>query len=531
MTSGHGEGRRTRPAARSSSEGSESGPAGSRSHTGLGTASKLGVVLGVVWLAGVAAARGDDEAAPRAVSTPARVNVLLITADDMNWDSTGVTGCKIPGITPHIDRLASQGMRFAQGHVTVAVCQPSRSVLMTGRYPIHNGALGFQPIRGDVPTLQERLRAAGYLNGIFAKVGHLAPQNKFCWDVVVSADDLAAGRSPKAYYEQSKAFFAKARDVGRPFFLMANSQDPHRPFAGANAPEGEGPARPGVARRAAAAGTAPISRRYRPDEVTVPAFLPDLPAVRNEIAQFYTSVHRCDEIVGEILRALSETGLDDSTLVMFLSDNGMPFPFAKTNCYQFSTRTPWIVRWPGRVKSGTVNEEDFISGIDFTPTVLEAAGLPPMADVDGRSFLSLLRGEKQAGRDRVFTVFHRTSGGNDFPMRAVHDRRFGYIFNAWADGKTEFRNESRGTASFRAMDKAALDDPAVAARVKMFLLRAREEFYDYQADPAALHNLIDDPGHKEQIAQLRAEMHRTLKSLNDPLLADFEKATQGGLRP
>jgi len=139
------------------------------------------LVAGLACWCGVVAAQTSES------GISGRVNVLLITADDMNYDSPGVTGCKVPDVTPNIDRLASEGMRFEHAHINIAVCQPARSVLMTGRYPHRNGAKGFEPIRSDVPTLQESLRAAGYLNGIMAKVGHLAPIEKFCWDTVVPA--------------------------------------------------------------------------------------------------------------------------------------------------------------------------------------------------------------------------------------------------------------------------------------------------------------------------------------------------------
>jgi N-sulfoglucosamine sulfohydrolase len=386
--------------------------------------------------------------------------------------------------------------------------------------------LGFEPIREDVPTLQEQLHAAGYLNGILGKSGHLAPEKKFCWDVNVSTEDTGGGRTPSRFYKHAKAFLEKARTEGKPFSLMANIQDPHRPFPlGDTKPnEMSGPGGKGARRKGMAA--IPVSRTFKPSEVDVPGFMPDLPGIRKEIAQFYAAIHRCDESVGEILRALHETGYDDSTMVMFISDNGMPFPFAKTNCYKFSTHTPWFVRLPGKIKANSINDTDFISGIDYTPTVLDAAGLPPLAGVDGRSFLPLLRGEKQEGRESLLTVFHQTAGKNNFPMRAVQDRRYGYIFNAWADGKTKFKNESRGTASFKAMEDAAKTDAKASERVKMFLYRAKEEFYDYDTDPNALHNLIDDPGQKERVAKFRAEMLQKLKTLNDPLLADFEKAVK-----
>lgn len=431
-------------------------------------------------------------------------NFLLITADDMNYDAPGVYGCKIRDITPNIDRLAAQGMRFTRAHVTVAVCQPSRSVLMTGRYPHRNGAEGFQPIRDDVPTLQEQLRAAGYLNGIMAKNPHLTPRSKFCWDFYVTPDQLGQGRIPSLYYQHAKDFFEKAKGAGKPFSLMANSQDPHRPFAGSEQESKQGM-------------RVPYSRKIEPAEVEVPGFLPDLPEIRREIAQYYTSVHRCDEAVGQVLRALADSGFEDHTLVMFLSDNGMAFPFAKTNCYPNSTRTPWIVRWPGRIKQGSVDREQFISGIDFMPTILEAAGLTQVPGMDGRSFLPLLRGQRQAGRDRVFTVFHETSARKRYEMRCVQQERYGYIFNAWPDGKTVFRNESQNGLTFRAMQEAARSDPKIAERVKLFLYRVPEEFYDFEADPDALHNLIGDPRYKPEVERLRKLLREHLARTGDPL--------------
>ncbi len=486
-------------------------------------------------------------AAPAAVAG-ARLNVLLITADDLQYDSLGVTGCKLPGITPNLDRLASQGMRFERAHVTVAVCQPCRSVLMTGRYPFHNGARGFEPIRRDVPTLGESLRAAGYFNGIFAKVGHLEPIEKYCWDVVVDSGELGSGRDPARYYRHTKEFLEKARSAVKPFFLMANSQDPHRPFA-LDAPRPPAADRSprdlreagGVSRVAGSdaepranakqrevqrAASAHVRRTFLAQEVEVPCFLPDLPEVRRELASYYTSVHRCDETVGEILRALDESGLGDSTLVMFLSDNGMPFPFAKTNCYPFSTRTPWIVRWPGKVKAGAVDGVHYISGIDFLPTVLDAVQVAPPAGVDGRSFLPLLRGEEQEGRDQVLTTFHQTSGRRDFEMRAVQNRRFAYIYNAWSDGKTVFTSESTGSASFKGMQRAAQTHPAVAARVRHLSYRVPEELYDLAIDPCCQRNVADLPEYRNELQKMREKMADAMRRTGDPLREGHQRTIQ-----
>ena len=477
-----------------------------------GLLARLGLIGMTAGLGAGAMARAEKPTLP---AGPDRTNVLFITADDLNYDSLGVTGCKLPGITPNLDKLAAEGMRFTRGHVTIAVCQPSRSVLMTGRYPHRNGAKGFEPIDLAVPTLGESLRAAGYLNGILGKVKHLAPQEKFCWDKVAGMEELSMGRDPQLYYQHAKAFFGRARSAGKPFFLMANSHDPHRPFAGSRQEQ-----RRASFRKANYPRPTPL---VLPADVIMPGFLPDIPDVRKEVSEYYTSVHRGDETVGAVLRALAESGAADNTLVMFLSDNGIALPFAKTNCYLHSTHTPWLVRWPGRVKPGRVDDVHFISGIDFMPTILDALDLPKIDGVDGRSFLPVLKGQPQPGRERVLTQFHQTAGKNDYPMRCVQDRKFGYIYNAWSDGEMVFKNESQSGLTFRAMQAAAKTDERIARRVKLFQYRVREELYDFEKDPDARVNLADDPAFKTVLTRMRAALKKTLAVARDPLLSVFEQ--------
>lgn len=454
-----------------------------------------------------------------AESDKTKWNVLLITADDMNYDSLGVTGCKVPDISPNIDRLAAQSMRFDEAHLAISVCQPSRSVLMTGLYPHRNGAMGFEPINTSVSTLEESLHAAGYLNGIMAKVGHLAPKPKFCWDVVVEAQELSNGRDPEAYYQRSKEFFEKAKNEGKPFFLMANSQDPHRPFPGS---ERTALKAKKVAAGDEGAGFDKASRNYKPEEITIPGFLPDLPDVRKEIAQYFTAVHRCDETIGQILRALKETGFEENTVVFFLSDNGISMPFSKANCYRTSTRTPLMVRWPGKVKPGSVCH-DMVCTTDFTPTVLDIIGLKQIPGVDGRSFQPLLNGRKQTGRDEVFTVFNQTSARNDYPMRCLRTKKLSYIFNAWSDGNTVYQAEGMSGLTFKAMQAAAQTDAKLAERVKFLRHRAPEELYDLESDPNEMHNLIADPKYKNQIAKMRADLLKVMTQTKDPQLAAFRR--------
>lgn len=441
------------------------------------------------------------------------MNILLITADDMNWDAVGAFGCATKGTTPNIDRLASGGVRFNHGHVTIAVCQPSRSALMTGRYPHCSGGEGFYHLRFDgVPILPDLLRQAGYSVGILGKQGHSTPYAHFEWDMAYDQAELGMGRNPEVYYGHARNFVQDAVDAKKPFFLMANSHDPHRPFYGNDREEWYSKTDPPAV---------PPSCTFAPSDVVVPAFLADIPEVRLEIAEYYNSVRRCDDTVGRLLDVLDETGVAEDTLVMFLSDNGMAFPFAKTNCYLNSTRTPWLARWPKVIKAGRVDDVHFISGVDFMPTILDAVGVEVPEGVNGHSFLPVLRGEKQDGRKLVFTQFHQTSARRNFPMRCVQNKRFGYIFNPWANGKREFRNESQSGRTWQAMEKAAENDAQIAARNRLFSFRVLEEFYDFENDPDALHNLIDDPNYAGEIDKLREALELWMAEFDDVALDAF----------
>ena len=208
---------------------------------------------------------------------------------------------------------------------------------------------------------------------------------------------------------------------------------------------------------------------------------------------------------------------------MFLSDNGMAFPFAKTNCYLNSTRTPWVVRWPAVIQAGRVNAKHFIAGIDYLPTVLDAIGVDIPDGVNGKSLLPVLRGAEQAGCEQVFTQFHQTSARRNYPMRCVQNARFGYIFNPWSDGERAFRNESQSGRSWQAMEEAAASDSELAARNHLFTYRVLEEFYDFANDPNALNNLIDDPNYADEIQSMRNALEEWMVETGDPALNAFRE--------
>lgn len=448
-------------------------------------------------------------------------NVLLITADDMDGFTPSAFG-GIPGVTPNIDKLASDGMTFHKAHVVAAICQPSRSSMMTGLLPHKNGAEGFLPINEDVDVISRILVADGFHVGILGKVDHLQPVEKFKWDFARDMRSLGMGRSPQAYGRAAREFLQSAADQGKPWFLMANSHDPHRPF---HQSEDEREKWTDEERELYPAP----SQVFTPAEVeSVPGFLPDLPAIREEYAQYLSSARRCDDTVGEVLAALDHSGQSADTLVIFLSDNGMAFPFAKANCYLRSTLTPLIIRWPGVTVPGSKNVDSFSSMLDLFPTICEAVGINVPPGKDGRSLLPLIRGDEESGRDHVHTVFHETGGKRRLEMRCVQSAQYGYIWNQWSNGDTEYRAENMNGISWNAMKEAAQLDEKVHERVDLYLTRVPEELYDLSLDPDCVNNLVDNGEDTEILEEFRSLLEEWMRINEDSLHSSFTSHLEQG---
>jgi N-sulfoglucosamine sulfohydrolase len=445
------------------------------------------------------------------VGAASRPNLLLITVDDMSADSVGVFGSRVPEITPNIDKLAAQGMRFDRAHVQVANCMPSRNVMWSGRYPQSNKVEGFYQVRDPgYPLLVDVAKSAGYFTGIYHKVKDSTPYSPYGWDAVIgsSADGYHA-KDANSYALATAEGIRSAKSAGKPFFLLINIADPHVPFFGLN--------------RAGERIDDPYapSRQYGANEIAVPGFLVDDPVVRQELARYYSSVRRADDAVGKILLALEASGEADKTIVMFLSDHGMPFPFAKTQLYHQSTRTPLIFRWPGVTKAGSVEGEHMVSAVDLLPTLVEGIGGELPQGVQGRSFLPLLKSEPQAARDRVFKAHNESASGQRTPMRAVETARFLYIFNPWSNGTRAMTSATSATSTYKRMLELAEDDPQLAGRLHFLRHRVLEEFYDIQRDPDCLANLVDDPAYQQDINMLRASLANWMHETQDPVLTAF----------
>lgn len=420
-------------------------------------------------------------------------NIVLLFSDDHGILDAGCYGNEVIR-TPNIDRVAREGMRFTGAFTATAMCTPSRSVLYTGLFPHRNGAHpNHSSLRAGIKTLPHYLSKLGYRVALAGKK-HIKPIKSFPFEFL-----------------GLKGVDEYLRKVGAdPFCLIIATNDPHGPYK--KLPPGQG---------------------YDPDEVKLPPYLVDTPEMRQTFANYWNSVAALDEQVGEHLEILRRRGFEENTLFIYASDNGTGFPFGKWTLYDAGINLPFIVRWPGHVKPGTVSDA-MISYVDVLPTFIEVAGGKPPSDLDGRSFLRVLEDKKGAHRDLIYGT-HTTEGiisGSVFPIRCVRTKTHKYIRNLNPNGTftnilTHGRpNRNEGPPPlWKSWVRLADRDSFAAERVKLYQHRPAEELYDLRTDPFEMKNIAGDASRKEVLASLRKELRKWIKQQGDPLLSELADAS------
>ena len=451
-----------------------------------------------VWLPAVLASlSGAGAASPRP-------NILFCIADDWGWPDAGAYG-EAAVQTPAFDRVAREGVLFANAFVTSPSCTPSRNSILTGQWHwrLGAGANLWSSLAPHHPVYPLLLEDAGY------RIGHW----RKAWG---PGDWRALGRTrPPAGQEEADGFaaFLARQPPGQPFCFWLGSHDPHRPYArGSGRAEGIDPAR-----------------------LRVPPDLPDCEVTRDDLADYLLAVQRFDADVAAALVALDEAGLADNTIVLITGDHGMPFPRHKCHLYDSGTHVPLAIRWPRIVEAGR-QVADFVSLADLAPTFLEAAGLPVPEEMTGRSLIPVLAaagsGRIDPGRDHVLTGRERHTRAQEspslagYPMRAIRTAEWLYIRNLepdrWPSGCPEgstqgwpFADCDAGPTKQFLIDQH--DDPTLRHFHDLaFAKRPAEELYDLEADPGQLRNLAVDPAHTAVKADLVRRLEAELTASGDP---------------
>ncbi len=409
-----------------------------------------------------------------------RPNFVIMIADDLGWGDVGCYGH--PHIrTPSIDRLAAEGLKFTHAFLTCSSCSPSRSSIMTGRYPHSTGAKELhQPLPADQVVFAGLLKQAGYYTAAAGK-WHLGDAAKVNFDTIVGGGPSGCERWVQTLRD---------RPQDKPFFLWLAAVDPHRDY------------QPNT-----------IPQPHRPEDAVVPPFLPDLPETRKDLAMYYDEVTRMDGYIGRVLDELERQGIADNTFVLFLSDNGRPFPRCKTTVYDSGVRTPFVVRWPGRVKPGTVCDS-LVSSVDIAPTITELAGLEASSTFQGRSFAPLLSDPAASMRDYIFAEHN----WHDYQAheRGVRSPRYLYICNAFSRLSCSPPADAVRSITFQAMVKLHAEGKLLPEQLGCFVTpRTTEELYDVEADPHQLLNVAGDPKYAGVLEQMRRVQEQWARDTDD----------------
>ena len=431
---------------------------------------------------------------PPATTGTSRPNVVMIHPHNLG-QYLGCYGYDIE--TPNVDRIADRGVRFENAFSTAAHCSPARGSLWTGNYPHNNGLIGLAhlgwELRANERTLIQYLNAERYVTHLFG-LQHVSedPARVGYQHVDGSLHEFSVDEPATEVAARVEGFLADVDPSDEPFFASVGFSEVHR--------------EPLVERCLDCGWTfdLPGYEGDDPEEVEPLPYLPDRPGIREDLAAFHGMVRAVDAAVGRIVDALEQSTVAEETLLIFTTDHGIGFPRAMGTCYDPGVEVALTMHWPGHVEGGTVYDE-LVSGVDFTPTLLELTGSPIPAGLDGRSFAPLLTGEPYAPREHVFFEFTWHSKYN--PMRAVRTSKYKYIRNF-------------GDVPLVYIPAPLFSSPAgLEVRNECYgRQRPEEELYDLENDPLELENLADDPAHAGELAALRDRVETWMVDTEDRLL-------------
>ena len=423
-------------------------------------------------------------------------NIIFIYSDDQRQDAVGANGNKMI-ITPALDKLANQGMRFTNANVVFALCSPSRAALLTGRYGSANGVLDLDSdLNPNEKTVAQYLQKEGYLTGMSGKwhIGRKPLEAGFDFSVWFEGNGTYYGRTihdegktinPEMHCDEycvnrSIDFLNEAAKSGKPFFLFHNTQLPHMNGELLWDASQE-------TKEKYKASDMPVAKNRFDDLEDKPEYLktvrnltqakvygyPDLVAIQNHTRDYYSVITEMDEYLDQLFKTIDELGLRENTWIFFMSDNGWMLGdhgfTSKVLPYRPATRVPLFVLGPD-LKPAV--DDQLVLNIDMTPTILELAGIKGSDDIHGKSIVPILKGKQNGWRDAFVYEGLGTYGGAK-PNLTVISKDFRLIVT--------YEDEKLSKVNFR-------------------------ELYDQKTDSDEMKNLIQEPKYKEVIEQLQKEI-------------------------
>lgn len=422
-----------------------------------------------------------------------RPNLVFMIADDCTYLDLEIYGGQAR--TPNLKRFASQGMTFSRCFQAAPMCSPTRHNIYTGIYPVKSGAWpNHTRVYPGTKSIAHDLLGAGYRVALSGKT-HIAPRASFPfeYDKEFQNADPAQDRP----YPTLEKLITESKAAGSPFCIFACSNEPHTPYTQGNPAD------------------------YPPESLQLPPTFVDTPETRQNYSKYLAEITYFDSQCGALLDLLDRQGVSENTFVMIVSEQGSAFPFAKWTCFELGLASGMVVRWPGKVQPGSQTDA-LVEYCDVAPTLLDAAGLPTPARMDGRSFLPVLLQQQAEHKQYTFGI-HTTAGiinGSDaFGIRSCGTKTHRYIKNLHPDAV--FTNAVTRVGGDKAdfwqswIERANAGDTHAIAMTNKYQHRPAEELYDVSRDPHCMHNLIDDPQLQSLKMELAGQLQRWMAEQGD----------------
>lgn len=416
--------------------------------------------------------------------TDIKPNFVFMLADDCSYWDLSPYGSK-NAITPNIDQLAKNGMKFNKCYQAAPMCSPTRHNLYTGLYPVKTGAYpNHTMVKEGTRSVVQYLKPLGYRIALAGK-RHIKPAEIFSFEYLTDGNKVDE-------YPKIEAFVKDAKSKGQPFCLFFNSKEPHTPWD-----KGD----PGM---------------FAPEGLTLPPFFVDTKDTREDFSRYLAEINYLDWQIGQVLEIIKNNDLEDNTLVMFASEQGNNFPFAKWTCYDVGVHSALIARWPGKISPGSVSNA-IVEYADILPTIIDLAGGEAEPDLDGSSLLDLMTGK--VVEHKQFTYSLQTTrginnGSDHYGIRSVANKKFRYIYNLTPE--VPFKNNITEKFSWwKSWKKVAEEDDMAAAIVKKYQYRPQRELYDLEKDPFNQYNLADDPEYTEMVDELHQKLTEWMEACGD----------------
>ncbi len=461
-----------------------------------------------------------------------RTNILLAISDDQSHPHTSFAG--YPAIsTPAFDRIAKEGVFFRNAFAPAPGCSPTRAALLTGRHiwQIEQAGTHASSFPIQYVTYTDLLEKDGYFVGMTGKgwgPGNYKvsgrTRNPAGTEFQRRKHDPPHSGISKNDYAANFADFLDQRPEGKPFCFWYGATEPHRAFE-----KGAG-----------------LKVGKRLEDATPPSFLPDTPEVRSDLLDYCVEIEWFDAQLARMIEMLEAAGELDNTLIIVTSDNGMAFPRAKANLYEYGFHMPLAIRWGDQAPGGRI-VDDLVGFVDLTATILDAAGVehPGEFPLAGRSIVDLLRSPQQGtvdpARTAVYAGRERHSSSRydnwTYPQRALRSSEHLYIRNfrpdRWPAGDpVVFQANGRLSdphGGYHDIDacptldllRQGADDPVIGPFLQLAVAkRPAEELFDIVKDPGCLVNLAADPAHQEVREQLAKQLDAYLRETGDPRAID-----------